>query len=79
MSGQNRHCCVPYCTSDGRYKYKKPRTDCIAEETIHFHKIPNDKELKKKWIIAIRRDEGKHFKVCLISFLQNVKKNTQMY
>lgn len=30
---------------------------------VSFHRFPQDAEVYKKWIIAIRRDEGKHFKV----------------
>ncbi|KAM7313600.1 uncharacterized protein ISCGN_003453 [Ixodes scapularis] len=30
---------------------------------VSYFGFPKDKELFKKWIVAIRRDEGKHFKV----------------
>ena len=46
------HCCVPNCTSDGRY-----------DDTLCFHRIPKDDTLRKQWIIKIRRDEGPQFKV----------------
>lgn len=48
----SRHCCVPLCTSDSRY-----------EPELHFHHIPKNEDLKKQWIIKIRRDEGPLFKV----------------
>lgn len=47
-----QHCCVPNCVSDGRY-----------DDSIHFHHIPKDEDIKKQWIIKIRRDEGPLFKV----------------
>jgi hypothetical protein len=49
-----QNCCVPGCT-------KK-----VYEEggvKISFHKFPEDEELFRKWIVAIRRDIGKEFKV----------------
>jgi hypothetical protein len=55
------HCCVVFCTNDLRYK------DRYCEETgkvLHFHHFPADSERRKKWIVAIRRDEGPLFKVC---------------
>ena len=30
---------------------------------ISYFKFPNDKTLKKKWLHAIRREEGKYFKI----------------
>jgi len=33
---------------------------------ITFHQFPRDKNLKKEWIVKIRRDEGQHFKVIVI-------------
>ena len=42
-----QHCCVPLCTSDSRYNPE-----------LNFHHIPKDEELRKQWIIKIRRDEG---------------------
>jgi hypothetical protein len=46
------HCCVPLCTSDSRYNPE-----------LHFHHIPKNHELKRQWIIKIRRDEGPLFNV----------------
>ena len=49
-----QNCCIPKCT-------KK-----VYEENgmkISFHKFPEDKVLFRKWIVAIRRDVGKDFKV----------------
>ena len=52
----SQHCCVPLCTSDSRYN-----------PSLHFHHIPSkDKDVRKQWIINIRRDEGPQFKVCYI-------------
>ena len=56
------HCCVPLCTSDSRYNPE-----------LHFHHIPKNPELKRQWIIKIRRDEGPLFNVSSFSlsiFLQ---------
>ena len=49
-----QHCCVPYCTSDSRYRTEKP---------IWFHKFPTKKSLQKAWVVRIRRDKGPHFEV----------------
>ena len=35
------------------------RSKCDMEEEIHFHKIPKHKQQRKKWLIAIKREEGK--------------------
>ena len=51
------HCCVPLCTSDSRY-----------DASLHFHRIPSSLELRKQWILRIRRDEGPFFKVSLQFF-----------
>lgn len=49
------HCCVPQCTA----------RDVHGEdgEKLSFFTFPSDKTLKKKWIHAIRREEGPNFKV----------------
>ena len=52
--GQIRHCCVPKCKQDSRY-----------DPSVIYHTFPADIQLRKKWIVAIRRDPGKEFKVCL--------------
>lgn len=49
-----QNCCVPHCTK------KVYKEDGIK---ISFHKFPENRDLFMKWVIAIRRDEGKHFKV----------------
>lgn len=48
------YCCVPHCNGNGR-----------LHKDLSFHRIPSEKkvELRKRWIIAIRRDEGPDFKV----------------
>ena len=56
-SKSSQHCCVPLCTSDSRYNPK-----------LHFHHIPKNPDLRKQWIIKIRRDEGEHFNVSIISY-----------
>ena len=33
----------------------------LANKLLHFHHFPVNAELKKRWIIAIRRDEGPDF------------------
>ena len=48
-------CCVPQCT-------KKGYLDENGSKVSHFT-FPDDPVLRKKWIHAIRRDEGMHFQV----------------
>ncbi|XP_068743411.1 uncharacterized protein [Montipora capricornis] len=62
----NIHCCVPLCTQRGRVGPKG--------EQIGFFKFPDEEEMKKRWIHAIRRDVGRFFrisgasKVCSLHF-----------
>ncbi|XP_046558816.1 uncharacterized protein LOC124267872 [Haliotis rubra] len=49
-----QHCCVPTCSNDSRYP---------SGRNLSFHNIPKDQDLRKRWIISIRRDEGPLFKV----------------
>ncbi|KAK2561962.1 hypothetical protein P5673_015389, partial [Acropora cervicornis] len=49
------HCCVPLCTQRGRVG---PRG-----EQIGFFKFPDEEEMKKRWIHAIRRDVGRFFRI----------------
>lgn len=49
------HCCVPQCSTRG---YR----DSDGAK-VSFYSFPSDKDLKKKWIHAIRRDEGTSFQV----------------
>ncbi len=46
------HCCVPLCTNR--------RT---KNTSLSFHTFPRKPETLKKWIVAIRRDEGPSFRV----------------
>ena len=50
------HCCVPLCTRKG---YRDEETG----EKVSYFKFPTEERLKKLWIYAIRRDEGKNFQV----------------
>ena len=65
-SKSNIHCCVPLCTQRGRVGPKG--------EQIGFFKFPDEEEMKKRWIHAIRRDVGRFFrisgasKVCSLHF-----------
>ena len=49
-----QRCCVPGC------KKKVYEGNGVK---ISFHKFPEDKSLFRKWIVAIRRDIGKEFRV----------------
>ncbi|XP_064464170.1 THAP domain-containing protein 7-like isoform X2 [Ornithodoros turicata] len=49
------HCSVPLCKQRG--------TRDKNNEKVSFHRIPKQGDRYKKWIAAIKRDEGKHFKV----------------
>ena len=48
-------CCVPDCSKKG----------CRDEDgsKVSFYKFPDEKVMRKKWIHAIRRDEGKNFQI----------------
>ena len=48
--------CVPLCTKKG---YREEETG----EKISYFKFPAEEGLRKLWIHAIRRDEGKHFQI----------------
>ncbi|KAM7444500.1 hypothetical protein ABFA07_006897 [Porites harrisoni] len=60
------HCCVPECNQKG---VKSP-----MREKVSFFEFPNQSSLRKRWIHAIRRDEGKNWqitrdtKVCSLHF-----------
>ena len=49
------HCCVPECTKKG---YREEDGTKVS-----FFKFPIENAMKKKWLHAIRREEGKYFKV----------------
>ena len=49
------HCCVPECTKKG---YREEDGSKVS-----YFQFPSENMLKKKWIHAIRRDEGKDFKI----------------
>lgn len=51
---RDEYCCVPQCNGNAR-----------LHKELSFHKIPSLKkpDLRRRWIIAIRRDEGPLFKV----------------
>ena len=46
------HCCVPDCNNR---RNRNPE--------LSFHTFPKNKEQKRKWILAIKWDEGPAFKV----------------
>ena len=52
-SKSNIHYRVPLCTQRGRVGPKG--------EQIGFFKFPDEEEMKKRWIHAIRRDVGRFF------------------
>ena len=49
------HCCVPACTKKGYSNENGVK--------VSFFKFLTENPEKKKWLHAIRREEGKHFKV----------------
>ena len=51
------NCCVPLCSKKG---YRTVVVDG-KETKVTFHQLPDatKSELRKRWIIAIRRDVGK--------------------
>ncbi|XP_049268707.1 uncharacterized protein LOC119382223 [Rhipicephalus sanguineus] len=50
------NCCVPLCTQFGSFDK--------SGNKVSYHRFPRDEDTYKKWIAAIRRDEGPLFKVC---------------
>lgn len=71
-SKSNVHCCVPLCNMWG---YK----DIPNHGRISYHIFPqDDSKVRKQWIVNIRRDEdksfkiNKHTKVCSLHFETNV-------
>ena len=50
--GHDKHCCVPFCTGNGR-----------LNPELSFHRLPKAPENRKAWIQAIRRDPGPLFTV----------------
>lgn len=67
------YCCVPGCTS----KQGKPKN-------VSFHEIPNDIELRKKWLAVISRKDwipnstSNYSRVCSLHFTPNdYKQNTK--
>ena len=56
----NEHCSVPLCTNDERYE---------SGRSLTFFSFPTNGDLRKNWLIAIRRDEGALFNVNCLRFL----------
>ena len=50
------NCCVPLCT-------KKDKRDKETGEKISFSRFPEEENVKKQWIHAIRRDVGPNFSI----------------
>ena len=50
------NCCVPLCT-------KKDKRDQDTGEKISFFRFPDDVNLRKQWLHAIRRDVGPNFSI----------------
>ncbi|XP_046583620.1 THAP domain-containing protein 1-like [Haliotis rubra] len=46
------HCSLPQCTSDARYN-----------NSLSFHTFLKAEDVRRRWIIAIRRDEGPFFTI----------------
>ncbi|KAJ8303758.1 hypothetical protein KUTeg_018681 [Tegillarca granosa] len=51
-SKSKQRCCGPLCTSDAIYN-----------PNLNFHHIPKNLDVRKQWIIKIKRDKGTHFKI----------------
>ena len=50
------NCCVPLCT-------KKDKRDKETGEKFSFFRFPEEENIKKQWIHAIRRDVGPNFSI----------------
>lgn len=63
------NCCVPLCTQFGGFDK--------SGQKVSYHRFPRDQDIYKKWIAAIRRDEGPLFtvskatRVCSLHFLES--------
>lgn len=60
MKVASEHCSVPFCSVSSRYN-----------SSVSFHSFPVAEEIRKRWIINIRRIDfqiTKHTKVCSVHF-----------
>ena len=48
------NCCVPFCSN---------HSGNCDKGVVSWHVIPKNEKLRKEWIIKIRRDVGKKFKI----------------
>ena len=48
-SNAGYYCCVPQCSNRS------------SDKTLHFHRFPADRNNRKRWCVAIRRDVGANF------------------
>ena len=63
------HCCVPQCQNN--------RAKNIPGLT--FHQFPKDEFLRKQWVVKIRRDVGKSFRVStLVSFIDVIVRTCKL-
>ena len=46
------HCCVPGCSNR-----REKRSD------LSFHPFPAQEDRRKRWVVAVRRDEGEDFQI----------------
>ncbi|KAM7304092.1 uncharacterized protein ISCGN_013992 [Ixodes scapularis] len=53
--GMPQYCCAPLCKQKGV-------TDDLGDK-VSFFSFPSDPVVRKKWVIAIKRDEGKLFQI----------------
>ncbi|KAH7978421.1 hypothetical protein HPB49_005483 [Dermacentor silvarum] len=69
-SGSPRHSVTCLCIAACRFATSEEFWTTTARRQVSFFCFPKDPHLKKKWIVAIKRDEGKlfvvtkHTKVC---------------
>ena len=62
-----QNCCVPGC------KKKVYEEDGVK---ISFHKFPEDRELFRKWIVALRRDVGSRPRPAKVVILRGFSRET---
>ena len=55
-------CCVPECFSDLRKE---------EDKDLSFHTLPTDVQLRKQWVVKIRRDIGADFEVSRHTFVHH--------
>ncbi|KAM7285036.1 tRNA (adenine(37)-N6)-methyltransferase isoform X1, partial [Ixodes scapularis] len=57
VSAMPTYCCVPLCKQSGYLD--------TSGAKVSFHRFPRNEDTRKRWIVAIKRDEGPSFQVSM--------------